>query len=501
MTMLAPVSLVVSAFAPVSDVRRALTPQMRVSGDATRLLLLDLGAGRDRLGGSVYAQIHGQLGDEVPDVDDAAQLGAFFRAVQRLNREGLLLAYHDRSDGGLLATVCEMAFASRCGLRLALDLMGGRPAERLFSEELGAVVQVRVEDLRKVRAICRDEGVDALLQDIGRPEPGRRLAVSVNGQTILDLDLAGLQLDWQFTSHAMQRLRDNPECADEERQTLEQWNRPVLRPYLNFDPQDDPAAAMISSGARPSVAILREQGVNGQVEMAAAFHLAGFRSVDVHMSDLVEGRLRLEDFHGLVACGGFSYGDVLGAGRGWAGAIQYSDDLREQFQAFLARADRFALGVCNGCQMFSALRGLIPGAQHWPDFVGNRSEQFEARLSLVRVEASKSLFFEGMHGALLPVATAHGEGRADFRQGQPDERLVAMRYVNADGTPAAHYPANPNGSPGGVTGLCNEDGRVTILMPHPERTTRSVNFSWAPRDWPETSPWQRMFQNARKWVG
>jgi phosphoribosylformylglycinamidine synthase len=378
--------------------------------------------------------------------------------------------------------------------------MGGRPADRLFSEELGAVLQVRVDDLRSVRAICRDEGIGSLLQDIGRPEKGRQLVVSVNGETVLDMDLAELQLDWHHTSHAIQRLRDNPECADQERQALARWSKPVLRPRLTFEVGEDQAAPLVTGGARPAVAILREQGVNGQVEMAAAFHLAGFKAVDVHMSDLVSGAVVLDAFQGLVACGGFSYGDVLGAGRGWAGAIEYSEALREQFSAFLERTDRFALGVCNGCQMLSALRGIIPGAEHWPDFVRNRSEQFEARLSLVRVEASRSLFFEGMEGSLLPVASAHGEGRADFGERPVADSLVALRYVNADGTPAKDYPANPNGSPGGVTGLCNEDGRVTILMPHPERSLRTVNFSWAPSGWPEASPWQRMFLNARKWL-
>ena len=499
--MIAPVSLVVSAFAPVTDARKALTPQLHLGEEASRLLLLDLGEGKDRLGGSIYAQVHGQLGAVTPDLDDAGRLAAFFRAVQRMNRDGLLMAYHDRSDGGLLATVCEMAFASRCGLRLDLDPAGGRLADSLFSEELGAVLQVRVDDLRKVRAICRDEGMGSMLQDIGRPEKGRQLQVAVGGEPMLELDLAELQLDWQQTSHAVQRLRDNPECADEERESLEHWNRPVLRPQPGFDPDENPAAPMIASGARPPVAILREQGVNGQVEMAAAFHLAGFQAVDVHMSDLVEGRQSLARFQGFVACGGFSYGDVLGAGRGWAGAILYSEALREQFQEFLAREDRFALGVCNGCQMLSALRAVIPGAESWPSFVRNRSEQFEARLSLVRVGASSSLFFKGMEGALLPVASAHGEGRAEPGVAAIDQRQVVLRYVNADGTVAERYPANPNGSPGGVTGLCNDDGRVTILMPHPERTLRTVNFSWAPAAWPDVSPWQRMFQNARKWVG
>jgi phosphoribosylformylglycinamidine synthase len=498
--MLSPVSLVVSAFAPVSDVRKALTPQLRLNQGASRLLLLDLGAGKDRLGGSILAQVNNTFGNEVPDLDDPAMLKGLFRVVQRLNREGLLLAYHDRSDGGLAATVCEMAFAARCGLRLNLAVSEKQLRGRLFSEELGAVLQVRVDDLKKVRAICRDEKVDSILHDIGRPVEGRVLEIALNGQTLTETDLSSLQLDWSQTSHAIQRLRDNPECADEERHFLSEWNKPILRPQLTFTTEQPVTAPMVSTNERPAIAILREQGVNGQVEMAAAFHLAGFRAVDVHMSDLAEGRANLDSFQGFVACGGFSYGDVLGAGRGWAQSILNQDTLRDQFHGFLQRTDRFALGVCNGCQMLSSLKSIIPGAETWPEFLRNRSEQFEARLSLVRIEPSKSLFFKGMAGSLIPVASAHGEGRVDFREGTTDQSLVTVRYCEPDGSDATHYPLNPNGSPGGITGVCNNDGRVTILMPHPERTLRSANFSWAPATWKEESPWQRMFQNARNWV-
>ena len=339
------------------------------------------------------------------------------------------------------------------------------------------------------------------MQDIGRPADGSRLQVSSNGESALDLDLSELQLDWAETSHAIQGLRDNPQCADEEREATGQWSQPVLRPRLTFDAGTNPAAPMIATGARPAVAILREQGVNGQTEMAAAFHLAGFRSVDVHMSDLAPDRVALDSFQGFVACGGFSYGDVLGAGQGWAGSILYQPALKDQFSGFLERDDRFALGVCNGCQMLSALRSIIPGALGWPDFLRNRSEQFEARLNLVKIEESPSLFFAGMAGSMLPVATAHGEGRVSYSNGSVDAPPVALRYVSADGNPAITYPANPNGSPEGITGVCNIDGRVTILMPHPERTLRTVNFSWAPDSWEDVSPWQHMFQNARKWVG
>jgi phosphoribosylformylglycinamidine synthase len=499
--MVSPVSLVVSAFAPVTDARRALTPQLDAASGPTRLLLLDLGAGRDRLGGSALARVLGQFGDEVPDLDSAAHLAGFFRAVQRLNRERLLLAYHDRSDGGLLAAVCEMAFAGRSGIELDFDLAEDALLHRLFSEELGAVLQVRVDDLRKVRAICRDEGIGSLLSDIGKPVPGQVLQIGLRGRQVHAFDLADLIRAWGETSHAVQAARDNPECAAQEFDRLQDWRRRSLRARLEFDPEENPAAAAIATGARPSVAILREQGVNGQVEMAAAFAAAGFRSVDVHMSDLFENRRALDEFQGFVACGGFSYGDVLGAGRGWAKSVLFNARLRSMFADFLARPDRFALGVCNGCQMLSAMREIIPGTASWPDFLRNRSEQFEARLSLVRIEPSRSLFFAGMHGSVLPVATAHGEGRAAFGGGGPDSAGVALRYVEADGTAASEYPQNPNGSPGGVTGVCNDDGRVTILMPHPERTLRTVNFSWAPRGWGDESPWLRMFRNARQWVG
>ncbi len=498
--MLAPVSLVASAFAPVTDARRALTPQLDAASGPTRLLLLDLGEGRDRLGGSVLARVLGQFGDEVPDLDTPRHLGGFFRAVQRLNREQLLLAYHDRSDGGLLATVCEMAFAGRSGVELEFDLPFARLLPRLFSEELGAVLQVRVDDIKKVRAICRDEGVGSLLSDVGRPVTGRELRIRTRDRETASFDLGELIQAWGETSHAIQAMRDNPECADQEFARLGDWRRRALRPRLEFDPLDDPAGPAVVGRARPAVAILREQGVNGQVEMAAAFDAAGFRAVDVHMTDLFEGRRRLADFSGFVACGGFSYGDVLGAGRGWAKSVLFNAALRSEFAEFLSQPDRFALGVCNGCQMLSAMRDIIPGAESWPDFLRNHSEQFEARLSLVRIEPSPSLFFTGMHGSVLPVATAHGEGRADFGAVGQRAAPVALRYVEPDGTAAEAYPQNPNGSPGGVTGVCNDDGRVTILMPHPERTLRTVNFSWAPSDWDGPSPWLRMFRNARAWT-
>ncbi len=497
--VVSPVSLVVTAFAPVTDARRVLTPLLDLQ-QPSALLLCDLGAGRDRLGGSILAQVQGGFGQESPDLDDPAALKAFFELVQSLNRDGLLLAYHDRSDGGLLATVCEMSFASRCGLELEIDLQGPALLARLFSEEAGAVLQVREQDLGAVMQRAADAGLGTMFSRLGRPASHHELRVSDGSGSTLALDLPALHAAWGEISHAVARLRDNPECADAERQRQGNWNQPDLAPELGFDPEQDVAAPMIATGVRPQVAILREQGVNGHVEMAAAFDLAGFEAVDVHMSDLATGRQRLDSFQGLVACGGFSYGDVLGAGRGWAKSILFNETLRSSFADFFADTSRFALGVCNGCQALSALRSIIPGAAHWPDFVRNESEQFEARLSLVRVEASPSLFLAGMAGSRLPVATAHGEGRVEFNGAGTGSPVVALRYVEPDGTPASTYPQNPNGSPGGITGLCNEDGRVTIMMPHPERTLRTVNFSWAPAGWGATSPWMRMFQNARLWV-
>jgi phosphoribosylformylglycinamidine synthase len=496
--MLAPVSLIVSAFAPVVNVNRTLTPQLDRKVANSRLLLLDLGQGRNRLGGSVLAQVHGEFGSTVPDLEDATRLRGFFNAIQELNRSGLLLAYHDRSDGGLAACICEMAFSAHCGLKLQLSLPDESLAAFWFTEEAGAVIQVDADKLEQVRACLQRQGLGGMVVDLGRPVEGDRLEIFNNGQQVLEAHLPELQKLWVETSHAVQRLRDNPDCADEELNGQVSWTGPGMIPKLSFDAQCAPQV----HSHRPAVAILREQGVNGQLEMAAAFDQAGFKAVDVHMSDLFEGRQDLKDFQGFVACGGFSYGDVLGAGRGWAKSILFAEKLREMFSSFLEDESRFALGVCNGCQMLAALREIIPGTSNWPDFVRNRSEQFEARLSMVEILPSRSLFFKGMEGSRLPVATAHGEGRALFTGGVAlPNGLSALRYIDENGLPAENYPMNPNGSPQGITGLCNEDGRVTILMPHPERTLRTVNFSWAPKSWGPKSPWQQMFLNARDWTG
>jgi len=500
----APVSLVVSAFAPVTDVRLALTPELSTDADA-ELWLLDLGRGAGRLGGSALAQVYGQVGEDVPDIDRPADLAAFFALVQALLQAGKLLAYHDRSDGGLLTTVLEMAFAGRCGLELDLAFLAGTPLQQLFAEEAGAVLQVAAQHVAALREQAAALGLADCLFPLGRAVPGERVVIRSAGDVVLDDQRSRLQAVWARTSFEIARLRDNPECAEEEYQRVLEED-PGLSAHATFDPAEDIAAPYINRGLRPRVAILREQGVNGHVEMAAAFHRAGFTPVDVHMSDLLAGRRMLAEFKGLAACGGFSYGDVLGAGAGWAKSILFNSALRDQFAAFFAREDSFTLGVCNGCQMVSALAELIPGAGHWPRFVRNRSEQFEARLALVRVEESPSVLLAGMAGSYLPIAVAHGEGRAEFARAEGATQCdaggaIALRYLENDLSVAQRYPANPNGSPLGIAGLASLDGRATIMMPHPERVYRSVQHSWAPAGWGEDAPWLRLFRNARHWVG
>ena len=501
----APLSLIVSAFAPVADARRVLTPQLRLDRGATVLLWIDLGAAKHRLGGSALAQVYGQLGNEAPDLDQPSQLRTFFDSVQALHRAGRLLAYHDIADGGVFATLSEMAFASRCGLAITLDDVPGDPLAALFAEELGAVVQVLAAERDAVLALLGAAGLTARL--LGVPTPGNRIGINKHGASLLDESRVDLHRAWSATTHALQRLRDNPDAADDEYDRILDTGDPGLVPVLTFDPAADIAAPFIATGARPAIAILREQGVNGQVEMAAAFDRAGFAAYDVHMSDLLAGRRSLAEFRGFVACGGFSYGDVLGAGEGWAKSILFNARARDDFAAFFGRGDSFALGVCNGCQMMSNLHELIPGTAHWPHFVRNKSEQFEARLTLLEVQRSPSLFFTGMDGSRIPVATAHGEGYAEFRDaGQlaAAQPCVALRFVDHAGVPTERYPYNANGSPEGITGLTTADGRFTILMPHPERVFRTVQMSWHPDEWLEhggDSPWLRMFRNARVWLG
>lgn len=496
--MTAPVSLIVSAFAPVADVRLTLTPQLhRESG--TVLLLADLGRGRNRLGGSILAQVYSQLGEAPPDVDSAADLRAFWEAIQELGAAGRLLAYHDRSDGGLFATAVEMAFAGHTGV--SLDLPAGDPFASLFAEELGAVLQVRADDEPAVRAAFASRGIGGIVSRIGGLADGHRFVVRQGNHTLLDEDLFALRDVWSDVTRRIASLRDNPACAESEHRLRLDREDPGITPRIGFTVE----VGRDLSG-RPPIAILREQGVNGEVEMAAAFDRAGFRCVDVHMSDMLAGRVKLRDFRGLAACGGFSYGDVLGAGEGWAKSILFNERARAEFAAFFARADTFALGVCNGCQMMSNLRPIIPGADLWPRFVQNESERYEARYVSVRIERSPSVLFAGMEGSVIPIAVAHGEGRTEFTDEAAGRRcsesgLVAARFVDHRHQPTSTYPLNPNGSPFGMTALTTTTGRVTIMMPHPERVFRSACMSWTPGGWGEDSPWMRLFRNARLWIG
>jgi phosphoribosylformylglycinamidine synthase len=500
----APLTLVATAFAPVADVRLALTPQLRTDRGPTALVLVDLGRGKSRLGGSVLAQCYEALGDEPPDLERPEDLAALFAALQEPGVRRKLLAYHDRSDGGLFAAVCEMAFAGGTGVDVDLDALAGEDAPALFSEELGALLQVRRTDLDELIRELAAQGLGDCTHVIGAPRADARISFRRGGAEVLGASRFVWRALWSATTHQLQRLRDEPLCADEEQAARVDRDERGLDGVAVPFALDAPRAAPAAGGARPRLAILREQGVNGQVEMAAAFDRAGFECVDVHMSDLLGGSADLRDFRGLVACGGFSYGDVLGAGRGWACSVLYHPRARDAFGEFFARPDRFALGVCNGCQMLAELRELIPGAGLWPRFARNRSEQFEGRLVLVEVPESPSILLRGMAGARLPIAVAHGEGRAALEPAQlaalERDRLVALRFCTADGSPALRYPANPNGSPAGVTGLTTPDGRVTILMPHPERVFRSVQHSWHPDGWGEDAPWMRMFRNAREWV-
>lgn len=496
-----PISLVVTAFANTSDARKTLTPQLRTDLGESKLILIDLGNGKNRMGGSSLAQVYNQLGDTAPDVDNPAQLKAFFAAIQQLSSQNMLLAYHDRSDGGLFTTLTEMAFAGHCGLDIDISDLNSDAASVLFNEELGAVIQVRATDADTILAQFKALSTHI----IGSVNTQNQINITQNGQTIFADSRVNLHRMWSETTYRMQSLRDNPVCAQQEYDRILNEADAGLHAHLTFDLNENISAPYLNTKIKPKMAILREQGVNGQVEMAAAFDRAGFASVDVHMSDVISGRVSLKDFAGLVACGGFSYGDVLGAGEGWAKSILFNSRANDEFSAFFNRSDSFALGVCNGCQMMSNLHSIIPGAEHWPHFVKNKSEQFEARVAMVEVLASPSLFFNGMAGSRMPIAVAHGEGFAEFSAASAvnsvlDRKLVTMRFVDNTSTPTESYPFNPNGSPQGITGLTTQDGRFSIMMPHPERVFRAVQHSWRPDDWLEDAPWMRMFRNARKYV-
>jgi phosphoribosylformylglycinamidine synthase len=503
-SVLAPISLIISAFAPVRDVRRTLTPVLQLNRGPSVLLLIDLARGRNRLGMSSLAQVFNAAGGAHADADDPKRLAGFAAALIELRSRGLALAYHDRSDGGLLVTLAEMAFAGHCGVDVALASGAASALAPLFAEEPGAVVQVLQSQQQAVLNCFATHGLADCAQVIGAPMPQMRLRIR-SGGTLLDEAWIDLRRAWSETSYRMRRLRDDPLCAEEEMAALLDQADPGLSQQLSFDPQNDIVAPLIARGARPRVAVLREQGVNGQVEMAAVLDRAGFEAHDVHMSDLLGGERTLEGFSGLVACGGFSYGDVLGAGGGWARSILFHERTRREFERFFKRSDTFSLGVCNGCQMFALLRELIPGAQHWPRFLRNRSEQFEARFSLVQIADSPSLLLAGMGGSRLPVAVAHGEGQPQFQSAQDlqrclEQRLIAFQYITNRGEVARAYPANPNGAVQGIAALTTPDGRATITMPHPERVYRTVQNSWHPHDAGEDSGWMRMFRNARLWL-
>ncbi len=521
----APISLIVSAFAPVYDVRNSLTPQLQTDVGDTSLILIDLGRGKNRLGGSALAQVFQQIGKEVPDADSPHDLKEFFAAIQELNRDQKILAYHDRSDGGLFTTLTEMAFAGHVGLSINVDMLvlegehvndwgdaknwAQQVAPRrheltlraLFSEELGAVIQVLTQERSLVMNVLRKYGLGACSHIIGGLNQTDTIDIMRDGKSIYSESRVSLQRIWSNTSWQIARLRDNPVCADAEYDRILDGTDVGIKPVVPFDLEENVAAPYIATGVRPRVAILREQGANSHVETAYVMHQAGFTAVDVHMSDLISGRVHLSEFIGLIAVGGFSYGDVLGAGGGWARTILFNNRLLEQFSAFFERKDTFALGICNGCQMMSHLRSIIPGAQAWPLFTRNQSEKFEARFNMVEITPSPSIFFEGMAGLKAPIAVAHGEGYANFNgQGNMNEVLVAMRFIDHAGNPTESYPYNPNGSPAGITSVTTPDGRFTVLMPHAERVFRTVLNSWHPTAWQENSPWMRMFLNARRWV-
>ncbi|NVK21129.1 MAG: phosphoribosylformylglycinamidine synthase, partial [Kangiellaceae bacterium] len=502
----APSSLIITAFAPVTDVRKSLTPQLRTDKGATELLLLDLGRGKNRLGATAFTQVYKLLGTEPANVDSSTDLRNFFNAVQELNQQGLVHAYHDRSDGGLLSTLVEMGFAGNCGVSVDLSGLKGTAQEILFNEELGAVLQVSADKRAQVEALLAEHQVADFAHFIGEPAETHTLSITKDGDDVVSREMKDLRAIWSELTYRMQALRDNPECAEQEYNAKLDVNNPGIKPVLTYDLTENVAKSLIATGVRPRVAILREQGVNSQLEMAAAFTKAGFECIDVHMSDILTGRVSLNDFIGVMACGGFSYGDVLGAGEGWAKSILFNNRARDEFEAFFNRDNTFSLGICNGCQMMSNLKELIPGAEHWPHFVRNQSAQFEARFAMVEVARSPSLFMQGMEGSRMPIAVSHGEGRAEFKsdaiaQQVNESGLVTARYINNYGDIADTYPANPNGSPLGITGLTTTDGRVTIMMPHPERVARTVQNSWRPDEWGEDGAWQRIFYNARKFVG
>ncbi|MDG2952505.1 phosphoribosylformylglycinamidine synthase [Exercitatus varius] len=505
-TVTAPLSLVISAFARVEDVRKTVTPQLRTDKGYSRLLLIDLGEGKNRLGATALAQVYKQLGDKPADVENPATLKGFFDAMQTLVQQEKLLAYHDRSDGGLITTLAEMAFAGHCGVSVDISALGDNDLAVLFNEELGAVIQVKENDVNAVREVLSRHGLIHLTKEIGTVNANDEFEIVRGTKVLLSEKRSELRGIWAELTHQIQRLRDNPVCADQEFEAKKNADDKGFSAHLTYDINEDIAAPYIAKGVKPRIAVLREQGVNSHVEMAAAFDRAGFEAVDVHMSDLHAARRNLKDFNALVACGGFSYGDVLGAGGGWAKSVLFNTALRDQFETFFNREDTLAIGICNGCQMLSNLAEIIPGTENWPRFVRNTSERFEARAALVRINESHSVWFQGMAGSHMPIAVSHGEGRVEFKhegqlQGLRDQGLIVAQFVDNNIQPTEVYPANPNGSVDGITALSNANGRVAIMMPHPERVFRTVSNSWHPEDWNEDGAWMRLFRNARVFFG
>ncbi|HAO70302.1 MAG TPA: phosphoribosylformylglycinamidine synthase, partial [Gammaproteobacteria bacterium] len=490
----APLSLIITAFAKTPDARLQITPLLNTD-EASELWLIDLGFGQNRMGGSCLAQVYNQVGDVAPNLDDSAVFKSFFTVINQLNKDGLISAYHDRSDGGVITTLLEMAFTSHCGLDIQANEQN---ITDLFNEELGCVIQVSNNNKDAVTQALMTAGLSDCTRHIASINDTDSIQIQTNDEVLFEQPRAQLQSLWSSTSYEIAKLRDNPQCAEEEFASIIEDTK-GLKTDLSFDHNQSISAPYIATNAKPKIAILREQGINGQVEMAAAFNKAEFDAIDVHMSDILSGRISLADFKGLVACGGFSYGDVLGAGRGWASSILYNASAKDNFQAFFERDDSFALGICNGCQMMSNLSEIIPGSEHWPSFNRNVSEQFEARFSSVKIGQSNSIFLKDMAGSIMPIAIAHGEGRAIFKGNQSDQH-IALQYVDHAGDLTQTYPHNPNGSDNAVAGVTNDSGQVTIMMPHPERVFRAVQNSYHPKDWDERSPWLRMFENARTWV-
>ncbi len=505
-TVTAPMSLIITAFARVEDVRRTLTPQLRTDKGQTSLIYVDLGERQNRLGGSALTQVYRQLGSRCADLDHPIRLKGLFDAVQFLNRKGKILAYHDISDGGLFTTICEMAFAGHTGVDIKMDVLGESDLGVLFAEEPGVVMQVLTDDVETVLNILSGHGLANCSFNIGSLRADDHIVFSRDGVDVINEERSYFRTIWAETTYQMQKLRDNPECALQEFEAKNESDDKGLFVNLSYDLNEDVAAPFISRGINPKIAILREQGVNSQSEMAAAFNRAGFSCIDVHMSDILSGAVKLDDFKGFAACGGFSYGDVLGAGEGWAKSVLFNSKAADEFARFFNRKDTFALGVCNGCQMMSTLSSLIPGAENWPRFVTNKSERFEARFVEVEITQSPSILFANMQGSMMPIVVSHGEGRAEFKndaqlQALKSANLVAARYVDHNGKPTEVYPLNPNGSPEGITAVTTPDGRFTVMMPHPERVMRAICNSWHPDSWREDSPWVRLFRNARVFVG